>query len=84
MKASTFTRGILLGAGFMYLMDPSEDGRRGALVRDRGARTLPRPIQYLAGALGAVALVYGASRALRMRGESHEASPLAPNYAYLR
>lgn len=40
MKVSgTFTRGFLLGAGLMYLMDPSEGGRRRALVRGKGAVT---------------------------------------------
>lgn len=211
MKMSgTFTRGLLLGAGLMYLMDPTEGGRRRALVRDKGARawhrssrvvgkagrdlknrargrvaeavsrfrggdapdavieervrsklgrvvshpgavevesvggsviltgpvlrsetasliaavqsvpgvvdvenrleehetgehipalqggisreggpgwmprSWPRSVQYLAGAVGAVALVYGASRALQDRRESRDESRLAPNYAYLR
>jgi hypothetical protein len=43
MKASwSFTRGLLLGAGLMYLMDPSEGRRRRALVRDKGARAWNR------------------------------------------
>lgn len=43
MKPSwSFTRGLLLGAGLMYLMDPSEGGRRRALVRDKGVRAWHR------------------------------------------
>ena len=116
----------------MYLMDPSEGGRRrarawhrsrrivgkagrdlrsrargldvesrleehgtgeripalqGGIRRGREAAWLPqswpRSIQFAAAGLGAVALVYGANRALRERQEGHE-SQLAPNYAYLR
>ena len=123
----------------MYLMDPSQGGRRRARVRDKGARawnrsrrivgeagrelrsrargldvehrleehetgehipalqggirrgreaawlpqSWPRSIQVAAAGLGAVALVYGANRALRERREGHEGQ-LAPNYAYLR
>ena len=122
----------------MYLMDPSEGGRRRALVRDKGARawhrstrvvgkagrnlgnrargriaeleehergervpglqggisresrrgwvpgSWPRSMQYVAGAIGAAALVYGASRALHAKREGRDEGHLAPNYAYLR
>ncbi|HET9251721.1 MAG TPA: BON domain-containing protein [Candidatus Eisenbacteria bacterium] len=44
----------------------------------------PRAVQYFAGALGAVALVYGASRAFRDRRTSRDEDRIAPNYAYLR
>jgi hypothetical protein len=153
MKLSgTFTRGFLVGVGLMYLMDPTEGGRRRARVRDKGARAwhrssrivgktgrdlrnrargriagavpsvpgvvdvenrlqehetgeripalqggirrgreaawLPqswaRSIQVAAAGLGAMALVYGASRAIRERREGRHESQLAPNYAYLR
>lgn len=44
----------------------------------------PRTVQYLAGALGAVAVVYGARRAIQVRREDSDEGPAAPNYAYLR
>jgi len=93
MKVSgTFARGLLLGAGLMYLMDPSEGDRRRSRVRDQGVRVwrrswVPgwhRSIQYVGGALGAAALVYGATRAIQERREGREEGHLTPNYAYLR
>jgi hypothetical protein len=43
MKPSwSFTRGLMIGAGLMYLMDPSEGGRRRAQMRDQGTRALRR------------------------------------------
>ena len=48
MKASwSFTRGFVLGAGLMYLMDPSQGGRRRARVRDQGARAWRRSAQFV-------------------------------------
>jgi hypothetical protein len=44
----------------------------------------PRAVQYLAGALGAVAVVYGAQKAIQGRREASAEGPMAPNYAYLR
>jgi hypothetical protein len=44
----------------------------------------PRAVQYLAGALGAVAVVYGAQKAIQGRREASAEGPVAPNYAYLR
>jgi hypothetical protein len=48
MKNSwTFTRGVLLGAGLMYIMDPSRGGRRRARVRDKGSRAWRRSSLFL-------------------------------------
>jgi len=48
MKISwTFTRGVLLGAGLMYIMDPSRGRRRRARVRDKGARAWQRSAQFM-------------------------------------
>lgn len=47
-------------------------------------RSWPRSVQYLAGALGAVAVVYGARKAFQGRLEGSDESRIAPNYAYLR
>ncbi len=34
----SFTKGLLVGAGLMYLFDPRQGRRRRALVRDRAVR----------------------------------------------
>jgi hypothetical protein len=43
----TFTRGALLGAGLMYIMDPSRGGRRRARVRDKGSRAWRRSALFM-------------------------------------
>ena len=48
MKTSwTFARGVVLGAGLMYLMDPTRGGRRRARVRDKGSRAWRRSAQFM-------------------------------------
>jgi len=75
MKPSwTFTRGFLLGAGLMYLMDPSQGRRRRGLVRDRVVRAW----------MGAVAVAYGARKAIDRAQSEEDEGRVTPNYAYLR
>ena len=79
MKPSwSFTQGLLLGAGLMYVLDPSRSPRPGGAGRaGRGAW------KRVARAAGAVAVAYGA-RAIAQARVGRIEERTAPNYAYLR
>lgn len=63
---------------------PALQGRISRAQAEAGLQSLPRPLQLLAAAAGAVAVAYGTRRAMD-RGRTGESEPsLAPNYAYLR
>ena len=79
MKPSwSFTQGLLLGAGLMYVLDPSKSPRPGGAGRAGG-----RAWKRVATAAGAVAVAYGARAIGRVRAGRIE-ERTAPNYAYLR
>lgn len=79
MKPSwSFTQGLLLGAGLMYVLDPSRAPRRG-----RAGRMGSRAWKRVATAAGAVAVAYGA-RAIGQARAGRIEERTAPNYAYLR
>lgn len=88
-RSLDFYRGVVVGLGIMYVLDPDHGRARRALIRDQVGRALRLTpgMQLLAGIVGAAALTLCATQIAartRSRHEFEEDLDEMPEYAMLR